>query len=448
LSAAARKVPVYRGRFGPTQAERLLWRAGFGPRPGEAEKLAKKGLDGAVRSLTRAKRERLVGPAPVDDDKHRIAPTDAWGHDHLWWLDRMVRTSRPLVERMTLVWHDWFATSNAGVGSQRLMLKQNRLFRSRGLGSFEQLLLAVTKDPAMLLWLGGTDNEKGSPNENYGRELMELFTLGAGRGYTERDVREQARALTGFRNDWDDDAGPVNFRYDRERHDTGTKRIFGKRGRFDWQDACRLSVRHRLHRSFFVSKLWGYFIPTPPSAATRRALESLYVRKHHAIRPVLEAILKHPALYSNKRMVKPPVVYLAGMLRARKRGIDTEAWTWLTNQAGQQLFYPPNVAGWQDDRWLDTASFLARWNLAGRVLRPVVLETSDKAPLDPNKLIDRALDFWGRPELSPPTRRALKSFATHSVGDADRNWKKTQYPPLIENALRHLIAISPDMQTS
>jgi hypothetical protein len=136
------------------------------------------------------------------------------------------------------------------------------------------------------------------------------------------------------------------------------------------------------------------------------------------------------------------------MLRARKRGIDTEAWTWLANQAGQQLFYPPNVAGWQDDRWLDTASFLARWNLAGRVLRPVVLETSDKAPLNADKLIDRALAFWGRPELSPPTRRALKSFARRAVADADRNWKKTQYPPLIENALRHLIAISPDMQTS
>src|SRR4029453_6269980 len=134
--------------------------------------------------------------------------------------------------------------------------------------------------------------------------------------------------------------------------------------------------------------------------------------------------------------------------RARRRGVDTDAWTWLSNQAGQQLFYPPNVAGWQDDRWLDTASFLARWNLAGRVLRPVVLETDDKAPLNANKLLDRALDFWGRPQLSPPTRRALKSFAAHAISDADRSWKKKQYPPLIENALRHLIAISPDMQTS
>jgi hypothetical protein len=147
-------------------------------------------------------------------------------------------------------------------------------------------------------------------------------------------------------------------------------------------------------------------------------------------------------------MVKPPAVYLAGMLRARRRGIDTEAWTWLSNQAGQQLFYPPNVAGWDDTRWLDTASFLARWNLAGRVLRPSVLKGEDKAPLNAEKLLDRALAYWGHPRLTPPTKRALKSFAHHAISDADRKWKKDQYPPLIENALRHLIAVSPDSQTS
>src|SRR5439155_11746390 len=296
-------------------------------------KLVRKGLRGAVRSLVSPPPERLIGRRPRDENRQPIAPYDAYGHDHLWWLDRMVRTSRPLVERMALVWHDWFATSNAGVGSQRLMLRQNALFRSHGLGSFEQLLLSITRDPAMLLWLSGTDNEKGSPNENYGREMMELFTLGAGRGYSERDVREQARALTGFRNDWSDSKGPVNFRYDPERHDAGQKRIFGKRGRFDWKDSCRLTVHNPNHRSFFVRKLWSYFVPSPPSAATRRGLEQLYVANGFTARPVVEAILRHPRLYNGPRMVKPPVVYLAGMLRARKRGIDTEAWTWLSNQA-------------------------------------------------------------------------------------------------------------------
>ncbi len=173
------RVEVYRGQFGTPQAERLLWRAGFGPRPGEAETLAARGLDEAVLSLTRPGAEQLQGPAPQDSKGRPLAPSDAWGHDHCWWLDRMVRTSRPLVERMALVWHDWFSTSNDGVGSQRLMLRQNDLFRRHALGSFGELLLDVTKDPAMLLWLSGSNSTRWAPNENYARELMELFTLGA-----------------------------------------------------------------------------------------------------------------------------------------------------------------------------------------------------------------------------------------------------------------------------
>src|SRR4029077_4145563 len=145
-------VPVWRGKFDVAQAERLLWRAWFGPRPGEAQKLARLGLEGAVHKLTHPGRENLVGHRPHDEKGRPLAPYDAWGHDHVWWLDRMVRTSRPLVERMTLIWHDWFATSNNGVGSQRLMLNQNQIFRHHGLGSFHDLLLEVTKDPAMLLW--------------------------------------------------------------------------------------------------------------------------------------------------------------------------------------------------------------------------------------------------------------------------------------------------------
>src|SRR3954454_8330620 len=174
------ELPVYNGPFGQVQAERLLWRAGFGVRPDEAYQYSKLGLHGAVRRLTNPGPEKLRGPKPQDDRNRPLAPYDAWGHDHVWWLDRMVRTSRPLVERMTLVWHDWFATSLDGVGSQKLMLNQNKLLRRLALASFDTMLHEVTRDPAMLLWLSGTENLKWSPNENYARELMELFTLGAG----------------------------------------------------------------------------------------------------------------------------------------------------------------------------------------------------------------------------------------------------------------------------
>ncbi len=201
-------IPVYKGPLGPAQAERLLWRAGFGPKSGDARRLAKLGLTKAVQSLTRPGRTRLVGPAPIDDNGEPLAPADAWGHDHLWWLDRMARSTTPLIERMALVWHDWFATSNASVGSQKLMLRQNKLFRKHALGSFYDLTLEVTRDPAMLIFLNGLYSSADAPNENYARELMELFTLGADRpgGYTEQDVREQARALTGWTAQWDDSA--------------------------------------------------------------------------------------------------------------------------------------------------------------------------------------------------------------------------------------------------
>jgi uncharacterized protein (DUF1800 family) len=442
-------VPVWKGKFGVVQAERLLWRAGFGPRPGEAQALAKLGLHGAVHSLTHPRAEKLIGPAPHDENGNPLAPYDAWGHDHLWWLDRMIRTSRPLVERMALIWHDWFATSNAGVGSQRLMLRQNELFRTKGRGSFHDLLLDVTADPAMLLWLNGADNSKNSPNENYGREMMELFTLGHGSGYTEDDVRQQARALTGFRFDWTDD-GPTNFRYDASYHDTGVKTIFGSSGRFTWKDSCRLCVSHPAHAPFFVEKLWSYFVPVPPDRATLRALEHLYVSSGYAIRPVVSAILMHPELFDGPRLVKPPVVYTAGLLRRIRRGIDTTDWVWLDALAGQQLFYPPNVAGWDDTRWLDTATWRGRWWIARTVLDPYALDPQHATkPDNATKLLKGALGFWHEPPLGKSTHEALQTFAHRALHDAaGTDWKKKQYPPMVANGLRQLIAVSPELQAA
>ena len=441
--------PVYRGRFGPEQAERLLWRAGFGPKPGQAEHLAKKGLTKAVLSLTRPPRDKLSGPTPHDDDGRPLAPADAWGHDHLWWLDRMVRSNRSLVERMTLVWHDWFATSQDGVGAQRLMIHQNELFRKHALGAFDDLLIGVTRDPAMLIWLSGAENSKDSPNENYGRELMELFTLGAGRGYTEDDVREQARSLTGFRMDWDDGVGPNNFRFDPEYHDSGIKKVLGKRGRFDWRDSCRLCLAHPSHPSFFIEKLWSYFVPVPPGSKTRRSLQRLYIGSKYAVRPVVEAILRHPALYEGPRMVKPPAVYVAGMLRAIGRGVDTDSWTWLGHLMGQQLFYPPNVAGWDDTRWLDSGTWRGRWSGAVNAMKD--RQVDPKLDYDPTEdagaAVDKAIAFWGNPTISAPTRNALIAFAKRCDVGADKPYKKKSYPPLRQNALRVLVATSPDFQT-
>jgi uncharacterized protein (DUF1800 family) len=353
-------VPKYNGRFGAKQAERLLWRAGFGPRQGEAKKLVRMGMRRAVRSLTRPKgKPRLRGPSPRDDDGLPLAPGDAYGHDHLWWLDRMARTNQPLIERMALVWHDWFATGDVGQGT--LNLDQYRLFRRRALGSFRELLYDVTVDPAMLVWLSGIENTRETPNENYARELMELFTLGADAGYTEQDVREQARSLTGWTAEYDDDSGQLfDFHFEGDLHDGGVKKVFGRSGYHDWRGSCTLCLEHPRHARFVIRKLWSSFIPGRPSKKTERQLMKIYKRTY-AIRPVVENILMHPRFYDGPRMVKPPVVYLAGMLRARRQGIDGESLTWIANLCGQRLFDPPNVAGWDEERWLDTATLRGRW---------------------------------------------------------------------------------------
>ena len=443
-------LPRYRGRFGRKEAERLLWRAGFGPRPGQARRLAKLGLDDAVRSLTHPRSRRLRGPAPQVDGR-AIAPLDVWGHDILWWLDRMVRSEAPLVERMTLVWHDWFATSRAVVDA-RWMLRQNELLRRHALGDFGELVREITRDPAMLTWLNGISNTREEPNENYARELQELFCLGAGNGYSERDVRELARALTGWRADWREGMGLTGFRLDRSRQDRGRKRIHGHRGRYDWADAAVLAVRHPRHPRFFVGKLWSYFIPVPPPPRTRAALERLYRRSGHDTRAVVGAILRHPLLYDGPRMVKPPAVYTAGLLRALGRGVDTDDWSWLTPMTGQTLFEPPNVAGWDDDRWLDTGTWRARWMVANYALEGRTLDPDGAhRGLDreqPERAVAAALAFWGRPTLSAATRKELVAFARQADAAANAPWKRKPYAILRQNALRMLVATSPDMHTS
>jgi hypothetical protein len=443
---------IYSGPFGRRQAERLLWRAGFGPSPGHAEALAALGLDGAVRALTRpAGAPTLTGAEPTDGEGP-LYPEDAWGHDHLWFLDRMVRTDQPLVERMTLIWHDWFATSGDAV-DQRLMVGQNHTLRRNWLGSFHTLVREITADPAMILWLNQNENSRWNPNENYARELQELFTLGAERGaYGEDDVRELARALTGWTSSWSAELGSHDFRFLANRHDTGVKTVFGRSGNWNWEDACRLCVEHPLHPSFLVEKLWGYFIPEPPSAGDRQALEQAYVSGGHAIRPLVEAILLHPRLHEGPRMVKPPVVALAGMLRALRRPIDTGAWNWLCENAAQRLFHPPNVAGWDDDRWLDTSTLRGRWELAGYAVADRELQGPSLDQYDATETAEQAVrqarDFWGDPPLTDETVAALESFAATAVAEPLAAWQRRTYRGLRQNALRVLIASCPDMQTS
>ncbi len=439
----------YTGEFGLPQANRLLSRAGFGPRPGDGAALVEVGLVAAVHSLTRPRgAAKLHGPKPTDSKGRPLRPEEIPGHDHLWWLDRMIRTDQPLVERMALVLHDWFATSQGGVSEPRQMMNQSNLFRERCFGSFLGLFTAVAADPAMLQWLSNDKNVKSYPNENFAREMMELFSLGADRGaYTETDIREQARSLTGWTFDEAPKRGAYGFHVDPRRHDPGRKTVFGRSGDWNWQDAVRLCVENPRHPSFFVEKLWSYFVGAPPGAKTRDRLIATYRSTDYGIRPVLEEILLSPEFYEGPPMVKPPVVHLASMLRAVGRYVDTAAWIDLCAEAGQLLFWPPNVSGWDDSRWLDTARMRARWNIVDEVIDGVAYHpgTAYSESETAAEAVDRALAAWGDPEVRPDHQAELLGFAQRTDALIAASGEPGPYRGLRQNALLQLIGVSPDL---
>lgn len=428
---------------------RLFWRAGFGARPDEARLWAERGREATVAWLVSGgSGANLRGPAPTVEGRP-LDPVNEWGHDVLWWLDRMVRSERPLEEKMTLFWHDHFATRDQ---ETPLMLRQNRMLRKRGLGSFPLLLRSVTLDPAMQLFLSLADSSKEAPNENFARELMELFTLG--RGYTERDIREAARALTGFRSRWSQ-GGFQGIRFDRQAHDPGYKRIFRRRGRFSWRDTLELCTGHPRHAAFLVGKLWGFFVTEPLDRRTRADLVATYRGSKLRIAPVVEKILLHPALYAGldrPDMVKAPVVYVAGLLRSAGMGIDRPDWVWLLNEMGQMPFEPPSVAGWDwGPAWLSTNTTKARFVAVTRLLRgsPLAVPDNTVSPDTPAaEQIAVARGAAGLPWTSPQTDVVLDRMAAGFFSDITprQTWKRQRRADHLQRILRHFLLAGPDAQ--
>src|SRR3954453_12271265 len=428
---------------------RLFWRAGFGATPEEASHWAATGRGAAVRWLISGGSEKMVGPEPRVEGKP-LDPGNTWSHDALWWLDRMVRSQRPLAEKLTLFWHDHFATADQDTP---LMLAQNRTLRAHALGSFRTLLGHVARDPAMQLFLSLTDNDKDAPNENFARELMELFTLGS--GYTEADIREAARALTGWQAKWDD-GGFRGIHYAPQRHDTGVKRIFGRRGRFGTSDVLDLVVRHPRHAPFITRKLWDFFVTRPPDGATAARLVCVYRRSHGRIKPVVAEILAHPALYADldaPDMVKSPLVFIAGHLRTSGAAINTGAYGWLLPEMGQMPFRPPAVAGWDwGPAWLSTNSIRARFRTVNYMLDAddgvlaVKDGTGDPAP-SPGEQAHRALAALGHPWLAPASRAVLVDMASNFFSDLVKPWQvkpKPQRADMLQRVLPHLTPSAPD----
>jgi uncharacterized protein (DUF1800 family) len=434
--------------------ERLFWRAGFGATRAEAERFAKAGRAAAIAHVVDGPGNGplLAGPAPRNDGK-RLNPANEWGDDVLWWLDRMVRSRYPLQEKMTLFWHDHFATSDQDTP---LMLRQNQLFRRNALGSFRTLLRGVGNDPAMQMFLSLADSDKDAPNENFARELMELFGLGS--GYTEEDIRQAARALTGFESHWDD-SGFLGITFNPERHDGGVKRIFGQSGRFMPADVLDLVMAHPRHAPFLVSKLWSFFITAPPPGAAVSSLARVYRGSGLQIKPVVRAILGHPALYSRlgaPDMVKAPVVYVAGSMRQTGTFVTDGAPVWMMEGMGQELFSPPSVAGWDwGPAWMSSNAMRVRFDWANHLLRHGGLNVADDTGdpvLTPDQALAAALAAAGRPHVSGTALTKLRTLAVtarRGLPDGDDKWEvreRVERATMLQRSLRHLLISGPDGQ--
>ncbi|MEB0020921.1 DUF1800 domain-containing protein [Actimicrobium sp. CCI2.3] len=286
-----------------------------------------------------------------------------------WWLREMLSTTTPLTERMTLFWHNHFTSSQQKVRSIQLMAHQNSLFRQQASGNFGTLLHAIGRDPAMLLYLDNSSNRKGAPNENFAREVMELFTLGEGH-YEEQDVKEAARALTG----WSVERDTGEFRIRPAAHDTGSKTVLGVSGNLDGDAMFDILLAQPACAEYLVAKLWREFIsPTPDPREVRRIAGQLR-DSHYDIKTALRELFLAPAFWEvNNRatLVKSPVELVVGTLRQFRFSYDDPLpFTFAIGQLGQNLFNPPNVKGWPGgDAWINSTTLLAREAVLERLFR-------------------------------------------------------------------------------
>lgn len=356
----------------------LLRRAGFGGTTAELDEYQALGFEGAV--------ERLLNPQALAQPEldARLAALDldpatnpTWFSDlQIEWFNRMIVTRHPLQEKMALFWHGHFATAQSKVFSAALMRGQYQLFLNLGLGNFQDLALGVAKDPAMLIWLDGNQNRAKAPNENWGREFLELFALGIG-NYTEDDVKASARAFTGWFFTGARSVGNgkpyINgsFAFDAKQHDTGPKTFLGQTGAWDGGDIVRLVMANPACATFIARKLFSFFVWDGPDDATIAPFAAALVQKSFDLREMMRTILLSPEFSSERAYrakIKGPVEFVVGLLRTLGITTATRDTVTVARTMGQELFNPPNVGGWTSGLgWISPGSILNRANYANKI---------------------------------------------------------------------------------
>lgn len=414
--------PLSPSEWDRQKARHLLNRAGFGIPFSQIAVLTQKGLKEAVSSLFQnVPEEDSVEPQwlkeNVDSQEMmhiaRLLPQDETkmlkkeinqkemeqiAQLKAWWFHKMRTTSCPLQEKMALFWHGHFATSAEKVKSTRFNYDLNQIFRKEGLGNFKNLVTRVGQSPAMLIYLDNMRNNKRKPNENWARELMELFTLGIG-NYQEKDIKEAARAFTG----WTHHQG--TFVHNRRQHDEGTKTFLGKTGPWEGQDIIDILFEQEALTHFIPKKIWEFFVYENPEPELLRELSALFLHHRFEITPFLKTIFLSQAFYSAKAIgtqIKSPVQLIVGLLDSLKLEIEDIAslrkkgrknpqnkrqahffFTQILRQMGQDIFFPPNVKGWEGNRtWINTNTLFMRYNLSALLVNGFQPQRIQRLELD------------------------------------------------------------------
>jgi len=367
------------------QIGHLLRRAGFGAAPDELAKYTALGYNAAV--------DRLINYHQVSDDdmENRLKSLNLNLNKALdqqqWWLLRMAWTQRPLLEKMTLFWHGVLTSSYRKVGGPSAymrMIVQNQFLRDHAFDTFDNILLGITSDPAMLFYLDLTKSRKNAPNENYAREMMELFTLGLGH-YTQKDVYQAAAALTG----WHVVGSATTARYVLRDHNDLTKTYLGQTGNLDYKDVVRILANHPATPWFVCRRLYTFFAHENPSNDDLNPLVEAYVKSNHNMGEVVRTMLLSPQFTSAKAYrsrMKSPTEFVVGAYRALNMQNSGRGLATMTTLMGQTLFDPPNVAGWPGDKvstlWLNSGTWMTRLNYIDLLLTGNRNVTGASTPLD------------------------------------------------------------------
>lgn len=490
------------------RAAHLLRRAGFGGTPDEIARLKKMGRESAVNLLINydetkwpgipfempegaGPRRAALNAGSREERQKLIADarkTDRFLFERVgaWWIETMATSPRPLEEKLVLFWHGHFTSGYREVKSARAMYRQNQTLRKNASGNFREFLLDITEDPAMILYLNTQQNKKNKPNENYARELMELFTMGAGH-YTEKDIKEAARAFTGITID--PETG--NAFYRSRQHDFGEKTFLGVTGKLEPADIIDTILKQPVTAEYIARKLWSFFAYENPDEQLVKALAGVFRESNYELKPLLRAMFMCDAFYSARARftnIKSPVELLVGTLRMLEiKPEDAGAMNVGLRMMGQSLMQPPNVKGWDGGAtWITSSTLYNRYNVLGALIagndnpqarrrRERIMEMMrenvgneammmsdggayrsqpayDPAPtleayrlVTPEKLVDHYIHRLLQRQLKPERRKVLLDAITPNFGG--RNKKAPTNPELIRGLI-HLILSMPEYQLS